>query len=119
MDADVNAAEWFAGRLRELREAAGAVPEAAWRIGPASEARPASATWSKGIRRPSWETVVALCRALNVACDAFLQPPSPDLPPAAPGRPRKAPADVDDAGAGQASADAARGKVKGRKGGGK
>jgi transcriptional regulator with XRE-family HTH domain len=39
-------------------------------------------------RAPSWETVKALCRALGVGCDEFMEPPAVGRPKA--GRPRKA-----------------------------
>jgi transcriptional regulator with XRE-family HTH domain len=81
-------AEWFAGRLRELRERAGLSREQlADRAGMQSAA--GIRNLEQGIRKPSWETVIALCQALDVKCDAFLQEPG-DLPPLAPGRPRKA-----------------------------
>jgi transcriptional regulator with XRE-family HTH domain len=80
-------AKWFAGRLRELREAnalsrdvlaerAGIKPSAVRDI-------------EQAVYSPNWETVVALCRALGVRCDAFLERPT-DRPPPGPGRPRKA-----------------------------
>ena len=43
----------------------------------------------QGRRRPSWDTVVALCKALRVSCDAFLQQPTGEYR-TQPGRPRKA-----------------------------
>ena len=42
----------------------------------------------QGVTKPSWETVVALCKALRVTCDAFLQEPAP-RPEVGPGRPAK------------------------------
>jgi transcriptional regulator with XRE-family HTH domain len=88
--------EWFAGRLRELRQQAGfsreALAERAGMNGPNG-----IRNLEQGIRMPSWETVVALCQALGVKCDAFLQEPSADLPPSKPGRPHKSPPEADDA----------------------
>jgi transcriptional regulator with XRE-family HTH domain len=77
---------WFAGRLRELREAAGLSREqlaerSGLKVGGIRDIEQAR-------RSPAWETVVALCQALGVRCDAFLQPPA-DRPPPGPGRPRK------------------------------
>jgi transcriptional regulator with XRE-family HTH domain len=79
-------ARWFAGRLRELREAkafsrdelaelAGIKPSAVRDI-------------EQGVYSPNWETVVRLCRALAVTPDAFAQEPSP-REPTGPGRPRR------------------------------
>jgi transcriptional regulator with XRE-family HTH domain len=83
-------AEWFAGRLRELREQAGLSREQlADRAGMRSAA--GIRNLEQGIRKPSWETVIALCKALNVKCDAFLQEPK-EMVPLPPGRPRAAPA---------------------------
>ena len=80
-------AEWFAGRLRELREAAGlSREELAKRAGMKSPA--GIRNLEQGIRQPAWATVIALCQALGVSCDAFLQPPG-ELPPPKSGRPRK------------------------------
>jgi transcriptional regulator with XRE-family HTH domain len=80
--------EWFAGRLRELREQAGlSRQQLADRAGMKSEA--GIRNLEQGIRRPSWDTVLALCQALGVSCDAFTQPPG-ELPPPRVGRPRKA-----------------------------
>ncbi len=79
--------EWFAGRLRELRESAGLSRQqladlAGMKLGGVRDLE-------QGVRKPSWETVVALCKALKVGCDQFLQEPG-DLPPPQAGRPRKA-----------------------------
>jgi transcriptional regulator with XRE-family HTH domain len=82
-------AEWFARRLRELREAAGlSRKDLAGRAGLRSGA--GIRNLEQGIRKPSWDTVVALCKALGVPCDAFLQPPGEPAAPAT-GRPRKGP----------------------------
>jgi transcriptional regulator with XRE-family HTH domain len=82
-------AEWFAGRLRELRERAGLTQQQLARkagLDKDSVSRLERARW-----QPTWETVVALAGALGVDCTAFLQPPT-EQPPARPGRPRKTPA---------------------------
>jgi DNA-binding XRE family transcriptional regulator len=79
-------AAWFAGRLRELREGAGLT-----QTGLAEKAgltREGVAQLETGRRKPAWETVLALCRALGCSCEAFTQPPAERLP-AGPGRPRK------------------------------
>ena len=82
-------AEWFAGRLRELRGEAGLTQEQlAERVG---VKRDAIARWERGTREPSWSNVVALADALGVSCDAFRQEPRPAPEPQR-GRPRKAPA---------------------------
>jgi transcriptional regulator with XRE-family HTH domain len=80
-------AEWFAGRLRELREAKGSTQQqladaAGLKLGGIRDLE-------QGRRSPTWETVVALCKALGVTADAFLQEPQERLA-AGPGRPRKA-----------------------------
>src|SRR5262249_49738432 len=78
---------WFKDRLRELREAAGlSRKELAQRAGMRSEA--GVRNLEQGIRNPSWETVLALSKALGVDCTAFTQEPA-ERPPATPGRPRK------------------------------
>lgn len=82
-------AVWFAGRLRELRGAAGLTQEQlAERVG---VKRDAIARWERGTREPSWSNVVALADALGVTCEAFRQQPGPAPEPQA-GRPRKVPA---------------------------
>lgn len=79
-------AEWFAGRLRELREGAGLTQtELAEKSGLTREG---VAQLETGRRKPAWETVLALCSALGCSCEAFTQAPA-DRPPAGPGRPRK------------------------------
>jgi transcriptional regulator with XRE-family HTH domain len=81
-------AAWFAGRLRELREAAGLTQEQlAERVGVKREA---IARWEANRREPGWSNVVALARALGVNCLAFLQEPAA-APAPIKGRPRKGP----------------------------
>jgi transcriptional regulator with XRE-family HTH domain len=80
--------EWFAGRLRELREAAGLTRNGLAELaGLKSEA--GIRNLEQDIRKPSWETVIALAKALGVTADAFLQEPQ-ERPSPGPGRPRKA-----------------------------
>jgi transcriptional regulator with XRE-family HTH domain len=78
--------EWFKDRLHELREEAGlSRSQLAERAG----LRPNGIRdLEQGVNKPSWETAIALCQALAVTSDAFLQPPG-DLPPPKAGRPRK------------------------------
>ena len=81
-------ADWFAGRLRELRENAGlSRKELAERAGMQSEA--GIRNIEQGIRKPSWETVIALAQALGVDCNAFTEPPATGAPEPKGGRPRK------------------------------
>jgi transcriptional regulator with XRE-family HTH domain len=79
-------AEWFAGRLRELRDRAGLTQQQlaqragmAWRTIAHLEA---------GDRKPTWETVLGLCQALGVECGEFAKEPAA-RPDAKPGRPAK------------------------------
>jgi DNA-binding XRE family transcriptional regulator len=81
-------AEWFAGRLRELRQRAGLTQ--ADLAGRAGLTREGVAQLETGRRKPAWETVLALCSALACSCEAFTQPPAKG-PAAGPGRPRKTP----------------------------
>jgi transcriptional regulator with XRE-family HTH domain len=79
-------AEHFAGRLRELREAAGLTqPQLAERAG---LSKAGVADLEQGRREPSWKTVLALAAALNVDSTAFTQEPA-ERPPAGRGRPPK------------------------------
>jgi transcriptional regulator with XRE-family HTH domain len=85
-------AGWFAGRLRELREAAGlSRKELADKAGLQSEA--GIRNLEQGVRRPTWETVLALARALGVSCEAFTREPAPRAV-AGPGRPPRKDADA-------------------------
>jgi transcriptional regulator with XRE-family HTH domain len=81
----------FAGRLVELREAAGITKyELARRAG---MTRQALSLLERGEREPNWVTVQRLAAALGVSCEAFADPsalaPPPELPRPR-GRPRKA-----------------------------
>jgi len=79
-------ADLFAGRLKELRTAAGlSLKELAER---AKITPDAIVKLESGNRKPGWETVIALSDALGVECTAFLQELAP-APTAGPGRPRK------------------------------
>jgi transcriptional regulator with XRE-family HTH domain len=78
--------EWFAGRLRELREAKG------WTRNQLAEAAGMAmdgiAHLELGRRKPTWDSVLALAEALGVDCTVFTQPPA-DREPSGRGRPAK------------------------------
>jgi transcriptional regulator with XRE-family HTH domain len=79
-------ADYFGGRLRELRIAAGLTQrELAGRIGITIDG---IAKLERGDRLPGWATVVALCEALNVSADSFRTKPAGEDRPTTPGRPR-------------------------------
>ena len=83
--------DWFKDRLRELRTAAGLTQgELAEKAG---LTRVGVAQLEIGRRKPAWETVLALCKALGVTCEEFTVKPSvtPEEEPEAPrrGRPKK------------------------------
>lgn len=67
--------DWFGPRLKELREAArlsqGELAERT--AGAVSRATVANLEQSRCA--PSWPAVIALCKALGVKCDAFLELP--------------------------------------------
>lgn len=81
-------ADRFAVRLKELREGAGLTQQkladdAGLKLGGIRDLE-------QGRRKPAWETVLALCKALGVDCTAFTQEPaSESTEPARRGRPRK------------------------------
>jgi transcriptional regulator with XRE-family HTH domain len=80
-------AEWFAARLRELREQAGLTQrELAERID--TTVRNISRL-ETGAQEATWPTVIALARVLGVSVDAFLRRPAA-MPEPRRGRPRKA-----------------------------
>lgn len=78
--------EWFADRLRELRTAKG------WSQKQLAEAAGIGLgvvfKLEQDVHAPTWPTVVALCKALGVGCDVFMQPPA-DREPHGRGRPPK------------------------------
>jgi transcriptional regulator with XRE-family HTH domain len=118
--------EWFAGRLRELRAAAGLTQR-----GLADKAGMTEAgvrNLEQGRTGPTWETVVRLSQALEVDCTAFTTKPAVEAESPRPrGRPRRAASQEGAApapGGGQAQAGtpppAAKGRSrKGRDRGGK
>jgi transcriptional regulator with XRE-family HTH domain len=80
-------ADWFAGRLRELRTAAGLsrrelAEKAGLKEGGIRDIE-------QGINNPTWPTVLALAAALGVSCEAFNVPPTEDTSPPERGRPKK------------------------------
>jgi transcriptional regulator with XRE-family HTH domain len=80
------AVDAFAPRLKELREQAGLSQKGlADRAGLALSA---IGHLEQGLRKPTWETVLALAEALGVTCEAFTAPASTDEPTPR-GRPRK------------------------------
>jgi transcriptional regulator with XRE-family HTH domain len=80
-------ADWFAGRLRELREHAELTQqELATRLG--TTVRNISRL-ETGAQEATWPTVIALAMVFGVSCDAFLQEPAAKPQPQR-GRPRKA-----------------------------
>jgi transcriptional regulator with XRE-family HTH domain len=81
-------AEWFGPRLRELRERAGLTQQQLADACAPRMTREGVAQLETGRNRPAWATVIALCKALGVGADAFLEEPG-ELPPSRPGRPRK------------------------------
>jgi DNA-binding XRE family transcriptional regulator len=77
-------AEWFAGRLKELREQAGLTQgQLAERCG---VNRFSIAQLEQGRYKPTWESVLALANGLGISCEAFAQAPSAS-PKRRPGRP--------------------------------
>ncbi len=62
----------FAGRLRELREAAGLTQlQLAEQAGLTEQGL---GQIERGRRQPTWETVCRLAAALGVSCEAFVRP---------------------------------------------
>ena len=89
-------AEWFAARLKELREQSGMSQKAlAEKAGLVTSA---IGHLEQRLRKPTWETVLALASALGVEVGAFTIPPA-EAPAPERGRPRKTPtADQQDQG---------------------
>jgi transcriptional regulator with XRE-family HTH domain len=79
-------ATWFAGRLRELRADAGLTQKQL--AEKAGLTRIGVAQIEGGTRSPSWDTVIALCKALTVDPGEFAKRPSLKKKPR-PGRPFK------------------------------
>ena len=94
--------ERFPGRLAELRTAAGLTQQQL--AEKAVLTRDGIAQLETGRRSPSWETVLALCTALGVSCEAFRTVPA-ETAKKGPGRPRKAAAEAGGANVGEAAAD--------------
>ena len=80
---------WFGARLRELRTAAGLSRKALADAAGLKEGGVRDI--EQGRRMPGWPTVLALCNALGVKCEAFTQEPTADAEPPKRGRPRKPP----------------------------
>jgi transcriptional regulator with XRE-family HTH domain len=105
-------ADWFAARLKELRERAELSQEqlahkAGLKVGGIRDLE-------QGRNSPKWETVIALAKALGVSCEAFLEQATP-RPPAGPGRPPKAVASAEaPPGSPAAAAPATPGRGKGK-----
>jgi len=124
---------WFAGRLRELREARGLTQEQL--AAAAHMARIGIAQLEGNDRWPAWQTVIALCEALGVTPNDFIVEPTKRLAATAGeakrprGRPRQAAQVADEpappqTAASDAAADPApkkpgRGGQKGKKAGAK
>jgi transcriptional regulator with XRE-family HTH domain len=103
----------FAGRLAELRTAAGLTQQQL--ADKAGLHRVQIARLETGQQGASWETVLALCKALGVSCEAFRVAPA-DVPKKGPGRPRKAAADAAGANVEEPAADGPRAKPRAAKG---
>jgi transcriptional regulator with XRE-family HTH domain len=119
-------AEWFTGRLKELREASGLTQRQLAEAAGLKEA--GIRDLEQGRRMPSWETVLALGKALGVDCTAFATRPAEKAAAPRPrGRPRRM-TSQEGAGPGPGGGEAragtplraatGRGKGKGRRKGG-
>src|SRR5262245_35607826 len=79
---------WFGPRLKELRTAAElSLRELAEKVGITSDG---IVKLERGARLPKWDTVLALCAALDVSTEEFRKQPSTDPAPTR-GLPRKTP----------------------------
>jgi transcriptional regulator with XRE-family HTH domain len=79
-------AEWFAARLKELRQEAGLdQKQLAERSGVSLGS---IRDMEQGRTHPTWPRLLGLCKALGVSCEAFTTPPA-EREPAKPGRPVK------------------------------
>jgi transcriptional regulator with XRE-family HTH domain len=77
----------FGHRLRELREQAGLTQgQLAER---AAMHRQGIVKLERGEREPSWSTLLALAKALDLDLNAFAQSPESNVSPRGPGRPPK------------------------------
>src|SRR5688572_3309966 len=86
--------EWFAGRLRELREQAGLsrqelADKAGLKVGGIRDLE-------QGMNGPTWATLLSICKALGVTCEVFTTPPAVQVPAPGPGRPPKAKVPAED-----------------------
>jgi transcriptional regulator with XRE-family HTH domain len=84
---EMEEAAWFAGRLKELREARGWTQQVLAEKSGVSQR--AISHIEQGRNEPGWSTIIALGKALGVSCDEFLKEPQP-RDAAGPGRPKKA-----------------------------
>jgi transcriptional regulator with XRE-family HTH domain len=80
-------ADYFAARLKELREAAELTQQGLAERAGLSKGNVADL--EQGRYAPTWPTVIALCKALGVRCDSFLEEPA-ERPEPQRGRPPKA-----------------------------
>lgn len=81
-------ADWFAARLKELREEAGITQEQL--AAKAGLSKDGISHLEQGRRIPSWETVLQLATALGVDCRAFSEAPTnADRTPTPRGRPAR------------------------------
>lgn len=77
--------EWFAGRLRELRDSRGWTQQ---QLADASGMTLAAVqSLEQGRNYPEWPTVLLLCQALGVDCNSIAVEPKPRQKPGR-GRPR-------------------------------
>jgi len=81
----------FGPRLKELRIAAGMTQKQLAEAAGLSQG--SLANIEQGLREPAWGSVVALCQALGVKCDTFMEAPASTATPAGRGRPPKAPSE--------------------------
>lgn len=81
-------AEWFAGRLKELREQAGLTQQQL--ADKSGLSKFGISDLEQGRRIPGWDTVLALAAALGVSVEVFAQPPAEEAAPRPRGRPKKA-----------------------------
>ncbi len=81
----MSGAEWFGARLKQMRAEAGlSLKELAGRAGLTPDA---IVKLEAGIRRPAWETVLALAGVFGVSCEEFNKEPDLSQPTRLRGRP--------------------------------